>query len=116
METVDIDAILEQLSDVVEYLDKRGYVLAIAKKPRSHSFVRMYNPQFKRIDPMTRFGATKVKEMREASGLSVRQLAKDMEIDPTLVRRIENDQQTHTYKSLKRFADYFGCSLEDLLK
>ncbi len=116
MKTDELDDLIERVSDLVEALDKRGCVLMIGKKPRSHSWVKMYNPAVKMIDPMTRFGATRVKEFRERDGLSICDLAKEMEIDSTLVRRIENDEQTHTYKSLKRFADYFGCSVEDLLK
>ena len=109
-------SILEQLADVVEYLDKRGFVLAVVKKPRNHTYMKMYDADTGYIDNNTRFGATKVREFRVNAGLTISQLAEDLGVDRNIVRRMERDNLTHTYKSMKRFADYFGCSVEDLIE
>ena len=107
--------ILDRIADVSEYLNKRGYILAIMKKPRSHNFVKMYNQKTGLISKQTRFGATKVRDYREAAGLTITALAEDLGVDRNIVKRMERDNLTHTYDSMKRFADYFGCSVEELL-
>ena len=116
-ETADFDFdVMERLADVSEYLDKRGFALVIVKKPRPHSYVKMYNKDRRLLDTNTRFGATKVRELREKAGLTISALSEELGVDRNIVKRMERDNLTHTYASMKRFADYFGCSVEALLK
>ena len=111
----EFENVMGTLKDATKYLNKYGYTLAIIRIPRAHSFVRMYDPATRVIDDKTRFGKTKIKQLREEAGLSIYELAAEMGVDKTIVRRIEDSDMTHTYKSMKRFADYFGCSIEELL-
>ena len=40
----------------------------------------------------------------------------DLGVQRPIVARMEDDTVTHTYKSMKRFADYYGVSVEELIK
>lgn len=112
----NIEELIERVSALAEALDKRGFALVIVKKPRPHNFVKMYNPKHGFVDEQTRFGATRCKEFREKAGLRIVDVMNDLGVQRPIVTRMEDDNVTHTYKSIKRFADYYGVSVEDLLK
>ena len=114
MGTISAHEFVVDLAGVTEYLDKLGYAVVIIKKPRPNNCINMFDG--KAINEKTWFGATNVRFMREDKGLTVYQLAKEMGVDKNLVVRIENDYQRHAYNSVKRFADYFGCSIQELLR
>ena len=115
MGTEELKPFLEALVEIENYLNERGYTLAIIKKPRKFAYAGMYDEETVLITDKTRFGATNVKERRKEAGLTVSELAKELGVDRHIVMRMEDDRRTHTYKSMKRFADYFECEIEDLL-
>ena len=112
----NIAELMDRVIDLADYLDKRGYSLVIVKKPRSHNFVKLYNPKVGFISDNTRFGATRCKELREKAGLRIVDVMNDLGVQRPIVARMEDDTVTHTYKSMKRFADYYGVSVEELIK
>ena len=106
----------EQLFEFIDFLDKHGYAFLIVKKPRQHCYTKMYNPNIKYDEQKTMYGATRCKELREERGLRICDVMKDLGVARAIVARMEDDSQVHTYKSMKRFADYYGCTVEELLK
>ena len=112
----NIAELMDKVIELADYLDKRGYALVVVKKPRSHNFVKLYDSKLGFISESTRFGATRCKELREKAGLRIVDVMKDLGVQRPIVTRMEDDTVTHTYKSMKRFADYYGVSVEDLIK
>lgn len=112
----NLDGAILELSDVSDLLDRCGYVLMIVKKPKKNGYTYMYDPNREIIVDKTRFGATRVKELREKMGMRLVDMERDMGIDRHLIMRMENDKLRHSYESMKRFADYFGVTVEELVK
>ena len=106
--------VLRSLLVLEEYLDKRGYTIAIVKKPRAHSFRRVYDGEMPVDESVVFTGRNTVRRRREALGLSRIQLAKEMGVGHPIVDRMEDENHSHTYKTMKKFADYFGCTVEEL--
>ena len=115
MGTLTADEMAKQMAELNAYYNKYGYTLVLIRTPRSSNYIRKYDPN-RKIDRKTWFGATNVRERREQMRLSVYELAKEMDVDKNIVLRMENDEQRHAYCSMVRFANYFGCEIEDLLK
>ena len=111
-----LDEAIIEIADVSEILDRNGFALMIVKKPKKNKYTFMYDPSREIIVDKTRFGATRVKEIRERIGMRVSDMAKDMGVDRHVIMRMENDQLRHTYDSMKKFADYFAITVEELVK
>lgn len=52
-----------------------------------------------------------MKAIRERSGISLQQLAKDIGRDPGYLSRVERDQQGAGAETLHRYADYLGVPI-----
>ena len=104
MESKTLEELLDEVSAI---LDKHGLVLCIKRKTRDYN----YSAEVKKA----MYGNNNIRKRREELGLTEQQLAKEMGIDRNLVARIERKDMLHTEKSMQRFADYFGCTIEDLL-
>ena len=111
-----LDEAIIEIADVSEILDRNGFALMIVKKPKKNGYTYMYDPKREIIVDKTRFGATRVRELREKMGMKVSDMAKDMGVDRHIIMRMENDKLRHTYDSMKKFADYFCVSVEELVK
>ena len=110
----ELRASLDQVAEIVDYFDSKGYAVLITKKSKRYA----YENEIRKLDlPKEKwmFGATIIRELRESRGLTVKQLADEMGVETTVVYRIENKNIRHRYGSMKRFADYFGCDVEDLV-
>ena len=104
MAKLSIEELLKQLNDE---LGKLGLVVCIVKKPREYNYS---------LDDFSeRYGDTNVKRRREELGLTVNQLARAMGVDRNVVVRMETKNHRHTKASLQRFADFFECTIWDLL-
>lgn len=112
----NLDGAIIELADVSDILDRNGYVLMIVKKPKKYEYTHMYDPSREIIVDKTKFGATRVRELREKMGMRVSDMAKDMGVDRHIIMRMENDKLRHTYDSMKKFADYFCVTVEELVK
>lgn len=104
MENKELEQLLERVTDI---LDRYGLMVCIVRKPRVCNRGSDYLSQM--------YGDTNVKQRREAMGLSAYQLAKRMGVDRNIVSRIEQRNRLHSKASMQRFADFFECSIEDLL-
>ena len=109
--------ISSEVLDFAEYLDKRGYALQIVKKPKQYNKRNVFDIA-KEGFPSTHFyyGRNKVRELREKAGLSQYQLACAMGVDRNIVIRMEDVMKRHTEETMQRFADFFGCTINDLLE
>jgi len=58
----------------------------------------------------------KIRALRTERGLNRPQLGEIAGIGPTMVGYIEEGKKTTNVDVLKRIADYFGCTVDDLLK
>lgn len=112
----NLDGAIIELADVSDILDRNGYVLMIVKKPKKPEYKYMYDPNREIIVDKTRFGATRVRELREKMGMRLIDMQRDMGVDRMTIARMENDKLNHTYASMKKFADYFGVTVEELVK
>lgn len=56
----------------------------------------------------------KIRELREAVGLSKAGLARVMNVDPAAVARWESGEANPTADKLPKLADLFGCSIDAL--
>lgn len=57
----------------------------------------------------------KIREFRERAGLSQRELAQALGIDPSAVSLWETGKNSPTVHNLRRLADILGCNPADLL-
>lgn len=57
----------------------------------------------------------KIKELRKNFGLNQEELARYLEVDQTLISRIESDERNATLGMLRRLSELFACPLESLL-
>lgn len=58
----------------------------------------------------------KIKELRESNGITLLELGKAVYATEAMISYIENGIRSPSVELLKRIADYFGVSMEDLLK
>lgn len=56
----------------------------------------------------------KLRERREAAGLSKAEVARAMQVDNAAVLRWETGEAMPRAEKLPRLADLFGCSIDDL--
>ena len=57
----------------------------------------------------------RLKELREARGISQLKLAMDLSMAQNSISRYENGEREADYETLIRFADYFNVSIDYLL-
>ena len=57
----------------------------------------------------------KIKELRKNIGLNQEELANYLEVDQTLISKIENDERNATLGMLRKLSELFTCPLESLL-
>ena len=57
----------------------------------------------------------RLKELRKKKKISQLKLALDLEMNQNSISRYENMEREADYKTLIKFADYFGVSLDYLL-
>ena len=110
--------ITEQIADLAQKLDKLGCALLIINKPknRPHCNIKNLGSEGFSLAHQKTYGKTKVRKMREDAGLSQYQLACAMGVDRNIVLRIEDENRKHTEASMQRFADFFNCTINDLLE
>jgi transcriptional regulator with XRE-family HTH domain len=58
---------------------------------------------------------TRIKDLREKRGVSMRQLAAEVGVSGTQINRYETDQQSPTLPVARRIADFFGVTLDELV-
>ena len=58
---------------------------------------------------------TRIKELRELKGVTQKELAAILEINPTLVSKIKKEARPLTVIELSRLADFFGVTTDSLL-
>jgi len=58
----------------------------------------------------------RLKQLREAKGISQMKLALDLSINQNSISRYENGVREADYKTLIKLADYFDVSVDYLLK
>ena len=104
---MDTNRIEELLSEINDILEPYRLTVCIVKKPRQYR----YSPYLAK----KMFGRNNVRERREKMGLTAYQLAVLMGVDRNIVIRMEDERLTHTSVSMQKFADFFGCKIEDLL-
>src|SRR3954447_19993375 len=63
--------------------------------------------------PMDNLGA-RLKELRKKAGLSLRELARQAEVSPSLVSQIENDKSRPSVSTLYTFARLLNVSVDEL--
>lgn len=56
----------------------------------------------------------RVRQHREARGLTIVQLAEDIDLSPTTVGKIDREATAPSGRIMLRFADYFGVSVQEL--
>lgn len=56
----------------------------------------------------------KIRELREAAGLTKADVARAMEVDEAAVHRWDNGEALPRAAKLPKLADLFGCSIDDL--
>ena len=103
---MDFSELYPEIEALATKLDEKGMALCIIRKPRAYTYRDMGT---------SRFGKTNVRDRRVAMGINISTLAKMMGVAPIIVSRMENPKMTHTKSSMQRFADYFGCTIEELL-
>ena len=57
----------------------------------------------------------RIKEFRELKGISQKELAATLGINPTLMSKIEKEARPLTVKELSRLADFFNVTTDSLL-
>jgi transcriptional regulator with XRE-family HTH domain len=58
---------------------------------------------------------SKVKRLREKSGLSQIQIAKFLGVDQSYISKCEKDERQFNVDSLEKLCNLFGCSMPDLI-
>ncbi len=74
-----------------------------------------------KFDRMSEFKKNKtfgeqLREMREMASMTLRKVATDIEVDPSLLAKIERNQRQPTKHLIKKIADFFGVEEKDLLE
>ena len=57
-----------------------------------------------------------LRELREKAGLTLREVASNIEIDPSLLAKIERNQRQPTKRLIKNIADFFKVNERKLLE
>jgi transcriptional regulator with XRE-family HTH domain len=57
-----------------------------------------------------------LRQLRETAGMTLREVAANIGIDPSLLAKIERDQRHPTKHLIKNIADFFEVSERELLK
>lgn len=65
---------------------------------------------------MTAMIGTKIKKAREAKGLSQKEVALSLKMDPAQYSRIENGKTDPSFSSIEKIAKALGVDLSDLFK
>lgn len=112
---LDMKTVFLQMRELIDYLDSIGYVLMITKKSRSYKRRTIVRPELIPLEKRT-YGRTNVRERRLQMGLSGRKLAEKVGVSNVIVMRMEDPTLRHKYSSMKRFADFFGCEVDDLVE
>ena len=60
--------------------------------------------------------AARIKELRNATGLSQERFALKIDMDRTYYASVETGKRNVSLKNIKKIADGFGISLEELFK
>lgn len=60
--------------------------------------------------------AARIKELRNATGLSQERFALKIDMDRTYYASVETGKRNVSLKNIKKIADGFGVSLEELFK
>lgn len=63
----------------------------------------------------TTFGE-QLRELRETAGMTLREVAVNIEIDPSLLAKIERSQRQPTKHLIKNIADFFNVNEKELLE
>lgn len=63
----------------------------------------------------TTFGE-QLRQRREAAGMTLREVAENVKIDPSLLAKIERNQRQPTKHLIKNIADFFGVNEKELLE
>ena len=63
----------------------------------------------------TTFGE-QLRQLREIAGLTLREVATNVEIDPSLLAKIERNQRQPTRLLIKKIADFYRVSPKELLE
>ena len=58
----------------------------------------------------------RIRELREAAGLTMVELAEKVYVSQTEISRVEMEVRSPSVALLKRIADYFDVPVDDLLK
>ena len=58
----------------------------------------------------------RLKELRLSKGITQLKLAMDLNMNQNSISRYENEEREADYKTLIAFADYFGVSIDYLLR
>lgn len=67
------------------------------------------------IKKYTTFGE-QLRRLRERAGLTLREVASNIEIDPSLLAKIERNQRQPTKHLIKNIADFFSVNEKELLE
>lgn len=62
----------------------------------------------------TRTKALKIKELREASGLTIADVARTMQVDYAAAHRWDTGEKLPRIEKLPALADLFGCTIDAL--
>ena len=63
----------------------------------------------------TTFGE-QLRQLRETAGMTLREVASNIEIDPSLLAKIERNQRQPTKHLIKNIADFFNVNEKELLE
>ncbi|MCH8555103.1 MAG: helix-turn-helix domain-containing protein [Schleiferiaceae bacterium] len=63
----------------------------------------------------TTFGE-QLRQLRETAGMTLREVAANIEIDPSLLAKIERNQRQPTKHLIKNIADFFSVNEKELLE
>lgn len=115
--TTELAKNLESLAKVEEYLERYGCCLAIVRKPRDYNYINFsQSSEFDDRMPSAMYGKNNVRARREAAGMTIRDLADAMGVQSAIVYRMEKEGMKHRKSSMQQFADFFNCTIDDLLK
>jgi transcriptional regulator with XRE-family HTH domain len=57
----------------------------------------------------------KLRQLRETAGMTLREVSENIEIDPSLLAKIERNQRQPTKHLIKNIADFFSVNEKELL-
>lgn len=104
---------LDQIIEIIDYLDSKGYALLLTKKPKRYSYeseIRTHEvPKEKWL-----YGENIIGYLRECEGLTVKEFAKKLGVSTSLIYQVEKSTRI-SYNTLKKFAEYFNCTCEELV-